>query len=95
MAEVRGLQLAVTPSDWLCITTGIMDHTLNCDVLCHVQPPTEAPSETLPEGLLLYQEPSGGEKFWTSFKLAFALPWRRFKSESVLVFKVGGLKRLC
>ena len=70
-----------------------MDHMFKCNILCHAQPPAEAPSETLPEGLLLYQEPSGGEKFWTSFKLAFALPWRRFKSESVLVFKVGGLMR--
>lgn len=54
------------------------------------EPPAEAPTEALPEGLLLYQEPSGGEKFWTSFKLAFALPWRRFESESVLVFKLEG-----
>ena len=34
--------------------------------------------------------PSGAEAFWTKLKLAFALPWRRFKGESVLVLKVGG-----
>ena len=28
--------------------------------------------------------------FWTRCKLAFALPWRRFKKDSVLVFKLEG-----
>jgi len=45
--------------------------------------------ETWPEGKLEYVAPSGTDAFWTSFKLAFALPWRRFKNESVLVIKVG------
>jgi protease-4 len=30
----------------------------------------------------------GGELMWSRFKLAFALPWRRFKKGSVLAFKV-------
>lgn len=33
---------------------------------------------------------SGTEKAWTNIKLAFALPWRRFKSEAVLTFKLEG-----
>lgn len=33
---------------------------------------------------------SGAEKGWTNFKLAFALPWRRFKPEAVLAFKLEG-----
>ncbi|KAL4444953.1 hypothetical protein ABPG77_004003 [Micractinium sp. CCAP 211/92] len=44
----------------------------------------------LPEVELAYREPSGGQKAWTSVKLAFALPWRRFKSESVLTLKLSG-----
>eukprot|EP00195_Chlamydomonas_chlamydogama_P015757 CAMPEP_0202909918 /NCGR_PEP_ID=MMETSP1392-20130828/50619_1 /ASSEMBLY_ACC=CAM_ASM_000868 /TAXON_ID=225041 /ORGANISM="Chlamydomonas chlamydogama, Strain SAG 11-48b" /LENGTH=725 /DNA_ID=CAMNT_0049599831 /DNA_START=187 /DNA_END=2361 /DNA_ORIENTATION=- len=52
--------------------------------------PSAADAQPLPEGVLTYKEPSGGQKFWTSFKLAFALPWRRFKKDSVLVFKLEG-----
>jgi protease-4 len=33
---------------------------------------------------------SGTEKAWTNIKLAFALPWRRFKPEAVLTFKLEG-----
>lgn len=33
---------------------------------------------------------SGSQKAWTNFKLAFALPWRRFKPEAVLAFKLEG-----
>lgn len=44
----------------------------------------------LPEVELAYEEPSGGQKAWTNVKLAFALPWRRFKSESVLTLKLSG-----
>ena len=33
---------------------------------------------------------SGAEKGWTNFKLLFALPWRRFKPEAVLAFKLEG-----
>lgn len=33
---------------------------------------------------------SSGQKGWTNFKLAFALPWRRFKPEAVLTFKLEG-----
>lgn len=33
---------------------------------------------------------SNTEKGWTNFKLLFALPWRRFKPEAVLTFKLEG-----
>ncbi|GFH21945.1 uncharacterized protein HaLaN_19335, partial [Haematococcus lacustris] len=33
---------------------------------------------------------NGSGEFWTSFKLAFALPWRRFKDKSVLAIKIEG-----
>jgi protease-4 len=33
---------------------------------------------------------SGSAQAWTNFKLAFALPWRRFKPEAVLTFKLEG-----
>jgi protease-4 len=33
---------------------------------------------------------SGSQTAWTNFKLAFALPWRRFKPEAVLTFKLEG-----
>lgn len=42
--------------------------------------------EDLPE--LEYRAPSGMDKFWTGTKLAFALPWRRFKKGSVLTIEV-------
>lgn len=48
-----------------------------------------AAGEALAEGTLTFVPPSGGENSWRSFKLAFALPWRRFSGDSVLVFKVG------
>ncbi len=50
---------------------------------------TEAP-KPLPDGKLVYTPPSGMDKFWTSLKLSFALPWRRFKKGSVLVMKLEG-----
>lgn len=39
---------------------------------------------------LPYVAPTDSQKFWTGFKLAFALPWRRFKKGSVLSFKLAG-----
>lgn len=33
---------------------------------------------------------SGTEQGWTNFKLLFALPWRRFKKDAVLAFKLEG-----
>lgn len=33
---------------------------------------------------------SSSEAVWTNIKLAFALPWRRFKRDSVLTFKLEG-----
>lgn len=39
---------------------------------------------------LQYIEPSGMQRAITSFRLFFALPWRRFKSESALTFKLSG-----
>lgn len=46
--------------------------------------------EALPELELEFVEPSGGQKAWTSFKLAFAAPWRRVKNGSALVLKLTG-----
>jgi protease-4 len=54
------------------------------------QPSAPADQEPLPELELEYSEPSGGQKAWTGFKLAFALPWRRVKSGSALVLKLSG-----
>jgi hypothetical protein len=50
----------------------------------------QAQAEAVPE--LVYKEPSASDKLWTNFKLAFALPWRRFKQDSVLVMKVSGAR---
>lgn len=33
---------------------------------------------------------TSSQRGWTNFKLAFALPWRRFKPEAVLTFKLEG-----
>ncbi|KAL6747559.1 peptidase family S49-domain-containing protein [Haematococcus lacustris] len=52
--------------------------------------PGGPPSPSFPNLELKWEEPSAGEKFWTSFKLAFALPWRRFKDKSVLAIKIEG-----
>ena len=38
----------------------------------------------------LYTPPTPGAAAATKFRLAFALPWRRFKSNSVLVIPLGG-----
>lgn len=54
------------------------------------QAESKAADWELPEEELAFEEPSGGQKAWTSVKLAFALPWRRFKSESVLTLKLSG-----
>eukprot|EP00879_Flechtneria_rotunda_P016300 GHRR01017055.1.p1 GENE.GHRR01017055.1~~GHRR01017055.1.p1 ORF type:complete len:674 (+),score=260.41 GHRR01017055.1:690-2711(+) len=45
-------------------------------------------NSTLPP--LQYTPLSNSEKAWTNFKLAFALPWRRFKKDAVLTFKLEG-----
>ncbi|GIL78352.1 hypothetical protein Vretimale_7700 [Volvox reticuliferus] len=39
---------------------------------------------------LSFTAPSEKDRFWTNFKLAFALPWRRFKKDSVLTFTLEG-----
>lgn len=39
------------------------------------------------DGDLKFVPPSSFDANWTNIKLAFALPWRRFKSGSVLTFK--------
>lgn len=46
--------------------------------------------EALPEQELEWVDPSGGDKAWTNWKLLWALPWRRFKSGSVLTLKLSG-----
>eukprot|EP00198_Chlamydomonas_reinhardtii_P001161 XP_001690496.1 signal peptide peptidase [Chlamydomonas reinhardtii] len=48
------------------------------------------PSELLSAEELPYVAPDDSAKFWTGFKLGFALPWRRFKKDSVLAFKLEG-----
>ena len=58
-------------------------------------PPPLSPSvlplpEGLPEQEVSYVARSTGQQLWTSTKLCFALPWRRFKSKSALVLKLGG-----
>ena len=42
----------------------------------------------LPLGDFVYRPLSVTERFWTSFRLIFALPWRRFKKGSILAFEV-------
>eukprot|EP00775_Hariotina_reticulata_P006975 gene6975-7190_t len=39
---------------------------------------------------LQFTPQTSSERMWTNFKLLFALPWRRFKKESVLAFKLEG-----
>jgi hypothetical protein len=51
--------------------------------------PDSGPAPLEPPAVLQYTEPSASQRFWTSVRLAFALPWRRFKKGSVLTFKVG------
>ncbi|GIL57850.1 hypothetical protein Vafri_13078 [Volvox africanus] len=39
---------------------------------------------------LPFNAPTEKDRFWTNLKLAFALPWRRFKKDSVLTFTLEG-----
>lgn len=39
---------------------------------------------------LKFEPLSGSERGWANFKLLFALPWRRFKKDAVLTFKLEG-----
>lgn len=39
---------------------------------------------------LKFEPLSGSEQGWANFKLLFALPWRRFKKDAVLTFKLEG-----
>lgn len=48
----------------------------------------ESREETL--GEMRYKEPTSNEKFFTSLRLIFALPWRRFKNGSALTMKLSG-----
>ncbi|KAG2432803.1 hypothetical protein HXX76_008537 [Chlamydomonas incerta] len=48
------------------------------------------PAELLTAEELAYVAPDDSTKWWTGFKLGFALPWRRFKQNSVLAFKLEG-----
>jgi hypothetical protein len=54
------------------------------------RPTKEAPLVADPEASLLYRPMTPLESFWASFRLAFALPWRRFKGGAALAFKLGG-----
>jgi hypothetical protein len=42
--------------------------------------------------ILEYKKPDSNAEFWTRFKLAFALKWRRFKKGSFLVMKLEGVQ---
>ncbi|GLC74286.1 hypothetical protein PLESTF_001485100 [Pleodorina starrii] len=48
------------------------------------------PSEVLEGAELPFAAPTDQDRFWTRLKLAFALPWRRFKQDSVLTFTLEG-----
>ncbi|GFR44623.1 hypothetical protein Agub_g5911 [Astrephomene gubernaculifera] len=67
------------------ITTTATTATITPAAAASSFPPELLEGEELP-----YREPDSTAKFWTSFKLAFALPWRRFKKNSVLSFKLEG-----
>ena len=47
-------------------------------------------NDKLPLGKPTFDEKTAGAKGAIRFRLAFALPWRRFKSDSVLVLDVSG-----
>ena len=47
-------------------------------------------NDKLPLGKPTFSEKTAGAKGAIKFRLAFALPWRRFKSDSVLVLEVSG-----
>ena len=40
---------------------------------------------------LNYKPPSAAQKFWTTWKLLRARPWRRFQKGSVLIMKASSL----
>ena len=43
-----------------------------------------------PSGELVFEPPSGPKRLATSLALLRALPWRRFKKDSVLVIELDG-----
>lgn len=47
-------------------------------------------NDKLPLGKPTFEEKTAGAKGAIKFRLAFALPWSRFKSDSVLVLEVSG-----
>ena len=47
-------------------------------------------NDKLPLGKPTFDDKTAGAKGAIKFRLAFALPWRRFKSDSVLVLDVAG-----
>ena len=50
--------------------------------------PWQAPA--LPSGEMVFEPPSGPKRLATSLALLRALPWRRFKKDSVLVIELDG-----
>ena len=52
-------------------------------------PPAVPPAALVDSIEMPYNAPTGADTFWTSLKLSFALPWRRFKKGSVLTIKVS------
>lgn len=53
----------------------------------------EAVSEAAPD--LEFTPLPNGEQLWTSVRLVFALPWRRFKKGSILTMKVRISPSVC
>lgn len=47
-------------------------------------------SPAFPSGNMVYSPPSGPKRLATSLALLRALPWRRFKKDSVLVLELDG-----
>ena len=52
--------------------------------------------DQLLRGELAFRPPTVAQQYWTNFRLFFALPWRRFKRDSVFALEVGcsGVGRL-
>ena len=48
----------------------------------------EGAEDQLYKGELTFRAPTSSQQFWTSCRLFFALPWRRFKKDSVLAIEV-------
>ena len=66
----------------------VEDSATETDATTATSEASTSDASTLPE--LQYIKPSDLQGAITSFRLFFALPWRRFKSKSALTFKLSG-----